>query len=101
MTVTVGSKLAEVKSIRVLATCASGQHDCSRFEVVFESPALESPGIKSAFISSGELEEPLAFSLEYVPPCDFVQFCQQLSHVFDYKTMLANPSVECGVAYCL
>jgi len=99
--VMVGSETAAVTNVKVLATCLQGDLDCSRTQIVFRSPALESPGHKIVQISSSLLQTPLTLTVEYTPPCDFVLFCQKYALVFDYKKMLSNPTLTCSAEYCL
>jgi hypothetical protein len=101
VSVTIGSEPAEITMVKGLGACSLTETDCNRTMIDFMSPALESPGVKDAYVSSSLLETTLQFTLEYVSPCDFASFCQELNLVFDYHALLANPSIVCQIRYCL
>ena len=101
--VTVGSSAAEVVQLSVKNFCPAPQADCNRTVIVINSPALESPGLHTVHVSSvtGSPSPALVHEITYTQPCDATSYCNSFNLIFDYKAMLAHPSVSCSMAFCL
>ena len=99
------SQPATVLQIMNEVSCPSQLPDCNRSVIVLETPSLDSPGVQEVEISqivAGEGARTIVESqIEYVPPCDFDRYCQDMGLITNFKLLADKPVIRCNFAFCI
>ncbi len=100
------SLMAEVLSVREVATCNSNRLDCNRTMLVVLMPFLTSPGLKPASISAVRgFTSTIQWMVEYASSCTggYDSYCQLRgsSFVVDVKRLMDQPSAGCKPDMCV
>jgi hypothetical protein len=99
------SLLATVLEVRQEVTCLPHVADCNRTLIVLQTPAVLSPGLQEVQVMKpvpGRAPQQIfVTNIEYVPPCDFDQFCADMGLVTNFKLLVDKPQISCSVIYCI
>jgi hypothetical protein len=99
------SLLANVLEVRQEVTCPPHVPDCNRTLIVLRTPAVLSPGLQEVQVMKpvpGRAPQQIfVTTIEYVPPCDFDQYCADMGLVTNFKLLVDKPQISCSVTYCI
>jgi hypothetical protein len=99
------SLLANVLEVRQEVTCPPHVPDCNRTLIVLRTPAVLSPGLQDLQVMKpvpGRAPQQIfVTTIEYVPPCDFDQYCADMGLATNFKLLVDKPQISCSVTYCI